>query len=319
MKSPTTLSAARILRAAIILASLLPNGAFAESIVKKKDGQTLRGTIKGYVVQRGEDVGAAGTRTISYNVIPGEAVATIDERGINLTTGKTLRVVVVRQAEMKSDQFNLEFAGDFLTMSFDVNMEVAGVGPMAVRTFEGKDLRDTIIGRLEKAGDKMRLSPEIGVETAAGLVLVPINTIVAFSKPGPGAAASVTAPAAGETSPDLRIEKLEVLQAKGVDAYVQFAVTVFDAKGDVNLERVAGRAYVFCGNEAFALSLGAPDKVIRKSKTTNTIWISNGQPGVRVAGSCQLSVFVQGRSGNKSAEMKVPVEFETKEPIAGRR
>ena len=167
----------------LVGASLLPGGASAESIIKTKDGKTVKGTIAGHVVQRGEDA-AAGTRTISYNVIPGGAVASIDERGINLTAGTTFRVVVVRQPEAKPDQFNLEFASEFLPMSFDVNMDIGGVGPMAVRTVEGKNLRDAIIGQLEKDGAKTRLVPEIRVETPAGNVVVPLDAIVALSKPG---------------------------------------------------------------------------------------------------------------------------------------
>ncbi len=86
-------------------------------------------------------------------------------------------------------------------------------------------------------------------------------------------------------------------------------MTVMDKDDDIDLTAVAGRAYIICRNGGFGLSLGAPDKVVRINSTTNKIWISNGQPGERILGTCELQVYVQDKAGNKSETVKAVVDF----------
>ena len=158
---------------------LLSARLLAEATVKKSDGQIITGDIKGFIVQKGEDVDGA-THTISYNLIPGDIVSSIDEDGVSIIPGRTLKVVVVRQAPPKDDAFNLAFADKFLEMDFDVNMDIADVGPFAVRKFDGRNLTDRLIGEFRGESGQRVLRPDIQVTTPSGMIAVPVDVIVAF-------------------------------------------------------------------------------------------------------------------------------------------
>jgi hypothetical protein len=106
-----------------------------------------------------------------------------------------------------------------------------------------------------------------------------------------------------------RISELKVLRAKSDGAQVQFMFSIYDEAGDVDLESVGGRAYVFCSNGAFGLSLGPPDKAVKKDLKTSEIWITNGLPGTTAIGSCSLSVYIKDKSGIESATLKTPFDF----------
>jgi len=106
-----------------------------------------------------------------------------------------------------------------------------------------------------------------------------------------------------------RISELKVLRAQSDGAQVQFMFTIYDDAGDVDLSSIAGRAYVFCSNGAFGLSLGPPDKVVTKDSKTSTVWISNGLPGTMVSGACSLEVYIQDKSGIQSLTLKAPLDF----------
>jgi len=106
-----------------------------------------------------------------------------------------------------------------------------------------------------------------------------------------------------------RISELKVLRAQSDGSQVQFMLSISNEAGDVDLESVDGRAYVFCSDGAFGLSLGAPDKVVKQDSKTSTIWITNGLPGTTVRGSCTLSVYIKDKSGIQSTTLKTAVDF----------
>jgi hypothetical protein len=54
------------------------------------------------------------------------------------------------------------------------------VGPMSVRTFQGKNLGDRVVGGLRMEGDQHRLVPDIQITTASGIVTVPVAALVPF-------------------------------------------------------------------------------------------------------------------------------------------
>lgn len=116
--------------------------------------------------------------------------------------------------------------------------------------------------------------------------------LVAAPTAQPGERSMVVVTADGPSTPQSirvvthipRISELKVLLAQADGAQVQFMFSIYDDAGDVDLASVGGRAYVFCSNGAFGLSLGPPDKVVKKDLKTSTIWITNGLPAQQRSG-----------------------------------
>ncbi|MHB1096601.1 MAG: hypothetical protein ACYC3F_10575 [Gemmatimonadaceae bacterium] len=173
----------RILTALVLVG--LPALVGAQCTIKQKDGKVVKGRVDGYVVQRGADI-KGETHTISYNVIPGDALESIDEKGVNLRPGAQLKLVVVRQSPPKDDDFNVSFAHGFMDIPSDVRLDIQGIGPLAITTVGGKNLTDQLIGEFRVGADrKGALAADIQVTTGTGVVSIPVAAIVKFAPAKP--------------------------------------------------------------------------------------------------------------------------------------
>ena len=166
----------------LVLVAFIANGALAGTL-KKKDGQSVSGEIKGTLVFKSlirTDVGGGGYGLIYYT-LAGNEVDSITEEGVRWKEGKSaFRHMLVQKKEPPNDVEVLTALKDkeFPPMGYMVEYGasnwqgqpgVPDVNPIPVR----------LLGELRYEEGKAKIIPSLDVETPKGIVKVPVEDIVA--------------------------------------------------------------------------------------------------------------------------------------------
>ena len=159
--------------------------------IKKKDGEVIKGEIKGTVVQGESGPVSTGSRTgygALYYTPKGEQIEAIDEEGVHYrVSGRRVRFVNIGQKDKINDS---EAAGVAVAMDgegssnpvFDYSIS-HGMAAVLCDVLEvTSPTRLKILGEYRKDGKLGKIIPALEVATAKGMVSIPIEEIVEFKK-----------------------------------------------------------------------------------------------------------------------------------------
>lgn len=155
--------------------------------IKKKNGQIIKGEINGIVVQGGSELvtGSPGGYGALYYTPKGEQIESIDEDGVHYRPGARIRYVSIGQKDKIDDS---EAAGVAIEMenNFTAMFDYSGKHGMASVKSDTMSLDNPakfkLLGEYRKEGSTGKIIPALEVNTAKGIVLVPIAEIVEFKK-----------------------------------------------------------------------------------------------------------------------------------------
>jgi hypothetical protein len=167
--------------------------------VKKKDGQTLEGEIKGVIVQKGsldKYEGASTKAYFSYNVIQGRDITLIDEHGIHLAEGSKFLYVLVDGATPPNNQEDIEalylanHEKEIISLSSGGSTNIVFTLPDSKRKMVPTYLPATELGASDKLVGELRLEkkwkgkiiPAIEIVTKDGMATIPVTEIIDFKK-----------------------------------------------------------------------------------------------------------------------------------------
>lgn len=165
---------------------------------KALDGiKLVEGLIKGLIVQKGEvtesqskDNPPKKTYTVSYELTNGNEIAAIDAEGVHQDSDKVLFLNVSQEDTPPDDNEVLETGMNISEQSFTpVLMARTPAGGLVVRiSGKAKATQRTnanvLLGeyRLDPDTKKARLVPALDVNTAGGVVTIPVQNILKFKK-----------------------------------------------------------------------------------------------------------------------------------------
>lgn len=169
-----------------VLVCLLPGSFVFAAKIKTTDGKVIDGTIKGLVVQKGRH---ATEDTVTYSVIKGEYIESIDERGVNLKPGSSFLYVVTRQKEIADGNSEAQIIGVLIGFFEGMREDSGfvarvGVGGGVVGSYvEAKELnaKDVLLGTHGVEQKTHKIIPAFEVVTTTGSVSIPVADIIAFN------------------------------------------------------------------------------------------------------------------------------------------
>ena len=169
--------------AAFILLSL----SAAAATLKVKSGAVHEGKVHGLIVLKGDEQETLSEQDpsksvywASYTVLNGSDLAAIDARGVHLGSGQPVARFEVKQEDAPLDDVDVARTGLRIPSGpFGTGTTKAAgtVSRVEDRTGQGPR-RDTILGEFRTEGDKVELRPEIEIETAQGIVKVPVEDLL---------------------------------------------------------------------------------------------------------------------------------------------
>ncbi len=158
----------------------------APATVKKNNGQLLKGSIQGTVIQ-GESgpvkTDASGGYGGLYYIAKGEQIESIDENGVHYRNGTRLRYVSIGQKQPIDDlvvaKMAIDLDNNFMAM-FDYSSKhnMASVKSDFIDMKAPSKLR--LIGEYRNGGKSKAMIPALQINTATGKIAVPIADIVKF-------------------------------------------------------------------------------------------------------------------------------------------
>ena len=162
--------------------------------VKKVNGQLLKGTIRGIVIQ-GESSAVKAEASAGYGglyyIAKGEQIETIDDEGVHYRSGTRLRYVSIGQKQPIND---LEVATllSELDKNFMAMFDYSSKHDMASVKSDFMDMKTPaklkLIGEYRYDGKSGTIVPSLQINTATGEITVPIADIVKFKVDPAGAA-----------------------------------------------------------------------------------------------------------------------------------
>ena len=159
----------------------LRTGAQTGAVIKKANGQLVRGDIQGTVLQMELRHPESGHYAGLYVKVPGEAILSIDERGVRRSDSSRFRSLLLTQ---KDSIRNLELLTAWPERNglFQYAMAHQASFQEGVTTLNPHPA--LLAGELRFLDARADIVPAIRVKTAQGFVTIPIVEIIAF-KPGP--------------------------------------------------------------------------------------------------------------------------------------
>jgi len=154
--------------------------------IKKRDGQVVVGTIKGLIVTKGND---ATTNSVTYSVVKGGDIESIDENGVHLRAGSKSLYLLTRQKELANyGEVETEIVGvliSFFNGTAEDSPMVARIGVgggVAGKYVDAKELtaKDFVLGTHKSEQGKDAIVPSLEIVTANGSVTIPVSEFVAF-------------------------------------------------------------------------------------------------------------------------------------------
>ena len=158
----------------------------AAATLKVKSGAVHEGNVLGRVVLKGKEKetpsDADPSKTVytaTYTVINGADLTAIDEKGIR--GGRPVAVMAVTQEDAPLDDLDIVRSGlrikpgPFAAGSTKAAGSIALVGGQAEQATAS---RDAVLGEYREENDKAELRPAIEIETASGVVKVPVADLV---------------------------------------------------------------------------------------------------------------------------------------------
>ncbi|MGQ0761283.1 MAG: hypothetical protein ACT4OT_04610 [Acidobacteriota bacterium] len=165
---------------------ILEAAAQSPATVKKNNGQLLKGSIQGTVIQ-GESSpvksDASGGYGGLYYIAKGEQIESIDEDGVRYRNGTRLRYVSIGQKQPIDDlevaKMAVDLDNNFMAM-FDYSSKhnMASVKSDFIDMKAPSKLR--LIGEYRNEGKSEAILPTLQINTATGKIAVPIADIVKF-------------------------------------------------------------------------------------------------------------------------------------------
>jgi len=168
--------------AAFIILSL----SAAAATLKVKSGAVHEGKVNGLIVLKGDERETLSeqdpSKTVywaSYTVLNGSDLAAIDAKGVHLGSGQPVGRFDVMQEDAPLDDADVVRTGLRIPpgpFGTGTTKAAGTVSRVEDRTGPGPR-RDTILGEFRTEGDKVELRPAIEIETAQGIVKVPVEDL----------------------------------------------------------------------------------------------------------------------------------------------
>jgi hypothetical protein len=221
----------KIILRTLVLCAICGHLLFAATI-KKKNGQVVEGEIQGMIVQKGEVKESPGEKdpsirqyTVTYYVVNGSDIASIDESGVRKLS-PTLAAIIVSQPGSAPRDADAVMSG--VTMPGGAMFGATPAGGQVIRvggtTREaGRASKERIVGefRMDPGHKNPRIIPALEVSTARGKISIPVAELIAFKRdaqggPEPGVPPAATAPARPtQSTPEARALLAKIAEALG--------------------------------------------------------------------------------------------------------
>jgi len=164
----------------LVLAAIISNSALAGTI-KKKDGKSVSGEIKGTLAFKGliRTEKGGGGYGLMYYMISGKEVESITEEGVRWKEGKSaVRHIFLQKKEppddvevltaVKDNKFPMDYMFAYGASDWKGGPGVPDVNPIPTR----------LLGELRYEEGKARIITTLELETPGGTVSVPVDEVV---------------------------------------------------------------------------------------------------------------------------------------------
>jgi len=165
---------------------ILDVSAQSPATIKKNNGQLLKGSIQGAIIQ-GESSAVKTDASAGYGglyyIAKGEEIESIDDEGVHYRPGTRLRYVSIGQKQPINDLEVIKMAvnldNNFMAMfDYSKTHDMASVKSDFIDMKTPSKLR--LIGEYRNDGNSGTILPSLQIKTATGAVAVPIGDIVKF-------------------------------------------------------------------------------------------------------------------------------------------
>ncbi len=165
---------------------ILDASAQSPTTVKKNNGQLLKGSIQGAIIQ-GESSAVKTDASAGYGglyyIAKGEQIESIDEEGVHYRPGTRLRYVSIGQKQPIDDLEVIKMAVN-LDNNFMAMFDYSNKHNMASVKSDFMDMKTPsklrLIGEYRNDGNSGAIIPALQINTATGTIAVPIADIVKF-------------------------------------------------------------------------------------------------------------------------------------------
>ena len=176
----------------LILLGLLIAGPAHAATIKTKAGILHEGKISGLIVLKGRYAETPSEKTpgqkvysARYVVVNGSDVEKIDEQGIHQKGGRVIGIFSVEQEGAPLDDLDVVRTGLQIPEGGFLSRGYTKAGGSMFRLGGRADkaiTRDTVLGEYREDGEKKEsvLRPVLEIETATGVVKVPVTELVEF-------------------------------------------------------------------------------------------------------------------------------------------
>jgi Flp pilus assembly protein TadD len=146
--------------------------------IKTRDGKTISGDIQGLIVLKGEELRPSEqSHNISYVIVQGKDIASLDKRGLNTVPDAKVSVVVCSGSP--TEDLCLGLANDWLKagMKGGAEAQIARMN-VTMQAVTAKNLTDTVMGDLTTVGNGHLVVPALTITTAKGPIKLPVEEVI---------------------------------------------------------------------------------------------------------------------------------------------